>query len=39
MERMERQQVAASSASSASSAQLHALIGQGEFLFSFSLKF
>jgi hypothetical protein len=39
MERMERQQVAATSASSASSAQLHALIGQGEFLFSFSLKF
>jgi hypothetical protein len=39
MERMERQQAAATSASSASSAQLHALIGQGEFLFSFSLKF
>jgi hypothetical protein len=38
MERIERQQAAASSASSASSAQLHALIGQGEFLL-FSLKF
>jgi hypothetical protein len=39
MERMERQQAASTSASSASSAQLHALIGQGEFHFSFSLKF
>jgi hypothetical protein len=39
MERMERQQVASTFASSASSAQLHALIGQGEFHLSFSLKF
>jgi hypothetical protein len=39
MERMERQQAAATSALSTSSAQLHVLIGQGEFLFSFSLKF
>jgi hypothetical protein len=39
IERMEHQQAAATSASSASSAQLHALIGQGEFLFSFPLKF
>jgi hypothetical protein len=39
MERVKRQQAAATSASSASSAQLHPLIGQGEFLFSFSLKF
>jgi hypothetical protein len=36
---MEGQQVASTSASSASSAQLYALIGQGEFHFSFSLKF
>jgi hypothetical protein len=32
---IERKQAAATSASSASSAQLHTLIGQGEFLFSF----
>jgi hypothetical protein len=35
---MEQQQAASTSASSVSSAQLHALIGQGEFHLSFSLK-
>jgi hypothetical protein len=39
IERMEQQQAASTSASSASSAQLHTLIGQGEFHFSFTLKF
>jgi hypothetical protein len=38
MGRMERQQAAAASASMASSAQLHALIGPGEFLL-FSLSY
>jgi hypothetical protein len=39
MERMEQQQAASTSASLASLALLHALIDQGEFHFSFSLKF
>jgi hypothetical protein len=38
MGRMEHQQAAAASASTASTAQLHALIGQGEFLL-FSLNY